>query len=372
LLALGHECSIVSSSKSGKESVRWSHANTGSTWWPGSPDIVVKDADLLQTLESFDRVIMNDMICTPLDGVSTKEERPMPAYVKALLNLTIPWAPIAHGNPYGAKQARFVPELLQSPALKAVFTLPAPYDYSTHPVFSEAKDLLFPLADLPYDPRFSVNTPITENHVIGMMGRFVAAKGPHVLGLAALRLRNQTIEFWGSAPASARPSDAFLLYEELVRQGSESLEAPARKGNTSPWMVRTPTNSTVTYYGAYHDGSATGRRMATYVNLTNPTFTAGSEYAVLEAMDAGAIPLVPRHIMTGGHTYLEMPTFTAKNTPSGVLKDPQILNLVAAAVTRAQQLTDETRRDVALKNREALRDHNSPKKIMSTMMEVLG
>jgi len=80
----GHDVVTINSTKSGKETVRWSRTDGGARWWHQAPDITVPHDDLATLLDDLDFVLLSDVTASTLpehgyiDGFAVHEKEGKP------------------------------------------------------------------------------------------------------------------------------------------------------------------------------------------------------------------------------------------------------------------------------------------------------
>lgn len=367
LVAAGHEAWTISATKSGKSRVSWGRVGNGAQWWTRAPDVVVRHDQVAGYLDLFDLVIVNDVASSTLDGVRNANERPY--YVDALMKTTTRWTTVAHGNSYDARHARFAPEVLSSPSFSGTIVAhPAPYAYESHELFRDLKRVE---VTRPYVPVLPVDAPLPVGSIVGGMARFSGHKGLHVLGLSAMK-RVTEVEIAGACMASARPCDAYMLWETLRNNDATGIY-DGKKTQTTPYEVTTPIGGHVRYLGNYTDGVETAGRWRTFVSLTIKTFSAGCEYTLLEAMDAGCLPVASEHLAEEGYWMITSPEVgSAPLAAHAVMKNLDwYVDPVNHMLDRADSVSDEHRVGAVRYNRETLRRQNDATTIAQTILEAV-
>ena len=99
---LGHECDVVSFTKSGKTRASWGKPQPGGRWWSEAPDVVVKTVNLVQTFDTYDMIVLPEIKVPLHDKMAIKESEKtgqdvLPEYVDALRKTKTKWTTSLHG-----------------------------------------------------------------------------------------------------------------------------------------------------------------------------------------------------------------------------------------------------------------------------------
>lgn len=397
-IELGHEAVVLSSTKSGRSRNSWGEVKWGNHWSVFSPELVVKDDNLVEALNSFDLIVLPEPKVPGLDkeAMKFKDEdgkrvSPLiPVYVDALQRTSTPFIFALHGNDYDEKSAPFMDALMMADSWSGVIISHSERSTSSNPRFSIEKVIHSPL---PYAPSRAIDAPREYAKTVGTTGRFIFNKGPHLVALAAglLEPSDATVELWGSAAAGLGASTTFVTYEALLasaekyaRYGDQEAKKDdprvTEHGNTIRpylWDVRLKTGQLVRYLGNYTDPVAVSERLAVHVNLTGYKFSGGLvEYSTLEAMDAGSFCIVPPHVHDSRFMLQKFELENPPGTPNAALKQPELLQRLATTIN--EQLEYATTTDPSIMhgndtmreiNRNAIREVNNPATIAQTFID---
>lgn len=380
---LGHHCDVVSYTKSGKSRSSWGKPQPGGRWWSEAPDVVVKHSALLECLNSYDMIVLPEIKVPLHDKTAIKEgEGVLPLYVDVLRKTTTRWTTALHGSFYPEKDIPFVPALLESPSRgRMLVTMSDDSARDSNPLFHEMEWLKGPM---PFIPRFDVDTPLTTERIVGTSGRFIYNKGQPLIALSGTELpEDVTVEVWGSCSVGRGPSPTYIVYELLRDHFGAMTKRYARidavKGHPDgnivtpfPWDARVPGKALIRYLGNYTDPAATARRFMVHMNLTAYRFARGLvEYSTLEAMDAGALAIMPAHLSDPQFRGLVLDWYTGSPTQKRLISDDghKLIKKVAEAFETCLAIPDVHRADIVRHNREVLRTRNDPAKSASVMIE---
>jgi hypothetical protein len=332
---------IAVPTRSGKRSVKWGRAladvkRADSTPW--EPDICDTSERLVHLAREYDLVHVNEAETTP----ATQEW-----WYELLERLDTPWTLQLHGNPYERVHwarlihaRRFTGVTWQTPG-----NLPAPLYESQ--VRGQVTLVELPR---PWNPR----TPITETGTwspsdalpprLGFHGRLAPDKGvAHVAALA--KHLDLPVCLHGASPGGGFPY-ALGLQERYLGAQLHPAEAP--------W---TATEVPLHYAGPYEDGVRVSRRHAVHVSATRRGFSGGTEYTLLEAVDAGCRIVQPLHMREPG---VHLQQFAYRWEPRGLkgALDDELTDL-SVAVRAALDVTDY---DPSY-NRTAIARHHEPARL---------
>jgi hypothetical protein len=382
-IGLGHECDVVSYTKSGRTRTAWGKPQPGARWWSEAPNVVVKTVNLVETLDSYDMIVLPEIKIPLHDKVALKAgEGVLPEYVDALRRTKTPWTTALHGSFYPGKDIPFVPQLLESPSRgKLLVTMSEDSASSSNDLFSSMEWIK---GQMPYIPQFEIDAPVTNNYTVGTSGRFIYNKGQPLIALAGTRLpEHVTVEVWGSCSVGLGPSPTFIVYEilkdhfgaQVVRHATNINLSKGTDGNIIspfPWDARVEGRALIRYLGNYVDSAAIAQRFRVHMNLTAYNFARGLvEYSTLEAADAGALCIVPEHLsdpefrMHVLDWYKGCPTQGRLVQPEGL----ELMQRVADAFTTCLEVSDKDRMEIAQHNRAVLRTRNDPRKTAQVMIE---
>jgi hypothetical protein len=390
-LQLGHDCQVVSYTKSGKTRVSWGKAQHGGRWWGAAPDVVVKTANLVELLDTYDLVVLPEIRVLAHDKAATKAgEGVLPDYVDALRKTKTRWTTALHGTPYIQSEIPFVKDLLESPSRANAFvTTRDNPEGDANDYFSSIK---WVRTRLPYLPRHEINDPIPMTDIVGVTGRFVYNKGQPLAAVAGAFLpENITMELWGSCSVGLGPSPTYLVYEQLKEHfgavgkrhaviKEENIGKPGfdEDGNViTPyhWDLKVPNGPAISYLGNYFDPVEVNSRFRVHLNLTAGNFSSGHcEFTTMEALEAGAMCVTPKHLsdpefkMNIIDYYTKSPTHAKLIHADGI----ELAKRIAESVKESLEIPDAERLEIAKYNRALLRDMNSPARTAQAMIDSIN
>lgn len=388
----GHECHIVTSTKSGKTPSHYGNVKPGGHWWMRGPDVCVKQNILHNTFDDYDLVILPEPKLPLADKVARKlrdsgeNEAALPFYVEALGRTRTKFTTALHGNPYTDTNAPFAGDILALPNFSGTII------GHTAPLRTVSESMSqYPQVDipLPYTTRVDVDADYPVNRTVGITGRFMFNKGSHVLGLAGQYLPpDVTVEVWGSCSTGRGPSLTFNLYEYLkpvsgknykrYHNSDGSHPKATEDGNIVqpfPFDVRPEGGALVRYLGSYTDAVEVCGRLMVHTNLTADRYTSGMEFSTMEALDAGSLCITQDNVSSDpAYRTLVMKGW---NGPAGSVKTafekrPEETKQVAEKVMEVFDYfsaNPEAHRDVVRHNRQALRDNCSPELVARRVLE---
>jgi len=384
---LGHEPVVVSSTKSGRTRNSWGEAKWGGHWSVFTPGLTVKDDDLVETLNSFDMIVLPEPKVPALDKESLKNHT-IPVYVDALQRTKTPFIFALHGNDYDTKSAPFMPHLMMSDVWSGTII--------SHSARSTASNKRFSIENVVPSPLpYRLQSSITDHDrdytaTVGTTGRFMFNKGSHIPAFAAhlLQPTNTVVELWGSDSTGLGTCRTFATYEGLLdhathykRYGDQELKKDDPKvtehGNTIrpyTWDVRLDTGQLVRYLGNYTDAVAVSKRLSVHVNLTGLKYSGGLvEYSTLEAIDAGTVCITPMHV---SDDRIQTVKFNLDNPPGGVStakKNTQLLHEVADVINVSLAWVLHGDRHSVYSsvefNRQAISQINNPATVAQTFLD---
>jgi hypothetical protein len=384
--SLGHECDVVSFTKSGKPRKSWGKPQPGGRWWSEAPDVVVKTSDLVAMLDSYDMIVLPEIKIPLHDKMAIKAgEGVLPEYVDALRRTKTKWTTALHGSFYPDKDIPFVRQLLESESRGSMLVTMS--DDSANDSNELFKTMKWIKGCMPYIPQCAIDDPISKEWIVGTSGRFIYNKGQPVVALGGAQLAEHvTVEIWGSCSVGLGPSPTYIVYE-LLREhfSAQVVRYPTRvdpeKFNGSmdgniitpyPWDARIPGKALVRYLGNYTDPIAIAKRFRVHMNLTAHNFARGLvEYSTLEAADAGAMCIVPKHLSDPVFRMLVLDWYVGSPTQSRLVKDEgiEIIGKITDAFNTCLNISDADRFEIAKHNREVLRTRNDPRKSAEIMIE---
>lgn len=383
---LGHECQVVSFTKSGKVRSSWGKAQPGGRWWGDVPDVVVKTAQLVDALDTFDMVVLPEIRVLAHDKDATKKGV-VPDYVEALRRTKTRWTTALHGTPYIQKEIPFVEKLLDSPSRGGAFiTTRDNPESDANDYFSSIKWIR---TRLPYLPRHQIDDPVPMTDIVGVTGRFVYNKGQPLAAISGTFLPEWvTMEIWGACSIGMGPSPTYLVYEQLKQHfgatgkrhaviKEENLNKPGydEDGNViTPytWDLKLPDGPAISYLGNYHDPTVVNSRFRVHLNLTAGNFSSGHcEFTTMEALEAGAMCVTPKHL-SDTEFQMNIIDYYEKSPSHAKLIEPDALALaqrIAGSVMESLAIPTDQRLEIAKHNRAMLRDINSPARTAQAMID---
>lgn len=387
-IQLGHECHVVSFTKSGKTRKSWGTAQPGGRWWGDTPDVVVKSKNLVETLDSYDMVVLPEIRVLAADKAAMKAgEGVLPEYVDALRRTKTRWTTALHGTPYLQHEIPFVKDLLESPSRGGAFiTTRDNPEGDANDYFSSIQWIR---TRLPFLPRHEIDEPVPMTNIVGVTGRFVYNKGQPLAAVAGTFLPGHTrMEIWGACSIGLGPSPTYLVYEQLKQHfGATGVRHakvdPSKLGQPGfdedgnvitpyHWDVTLPSGTEISYLGNYHDPVAVNSRFRVHLNLTAGNFSSGHcEFTTMEALEAGAMCVTPKHL-SDTEFQMKIIDFYEKSPTHAKLIEPVGLDLArqaADAVMEMYDIPDAQRLEMAKYNRAMLRDINSPAKTAQAMID---
>jgi hypothetical protein len=383
---LGHECDVVSFTKSGKVRSSWGKPQPGGRWWNEAPDVVVKSANLVELLDKYDMVVLPEIKVPLHDKMAIKAgEDVIPEYVDALLRTKARWTTSLHGSFYPASTIPFVPRLLEAENRGSMLVTMS--DDSATDSNDLFKGMKWIKGCMPFLPSFAIDDPIPQENIVGTSGRFIYNKGQPLIALAGAQLPEDiVVEIWGSCSVGLGPSPTYITYEQLrdnfgakvIRYAKQAdMDRPdgRKDGNIiTPyaWDARIPGKALVRYLGNYTDSAAIASRFKVHMNLTAYNFARGLvEYSTLEAADAGAMCIVPQHLSDPQFRMMVLDWYKGSPTQGRLVKPEgrEIIDQVTAAFVKCLEISDSDRLEIARHNREVLRTRNDPRKSAEIMIE---
>lgn len=396
LRSLGHGADVVTCTKSGRPSAAWDGSgelkqSRGAGSWPVKPDRVLKFSESIAELNRYDLVILTD-VASPKQDAEGRKTNTLPPYVHIVRSLTVPWASAMHGNEYTDKQTPWLRYLLEAPTATRVWPT-----CRLDGVATIKNDLLvsreWEFLHLPYALQRPDGEELPPAGTVGSTGRFIFNKGQPTLAMATKDLPDGTLcELWGASSVGVGPSPTYLTYETLVKEyclghedegaayvrhgkGETGVGEPWSGGNiVAPylWDLRFPGGKQVVrYLGVYGDSAGVCRRMAVHASLTLASFSrAAVEFATLEAMDAGCVPVITDNVAHPDYRTFDVPSPKSWSTPERQTRFPQIVTPVTEKVREALALTDEERQELVVHNRAAVARNNSPARVAGEVLRM--
>jgi glycosyltransferase involved in cell wall biosynthesis len=304
-----HEVDLLTFSKSGKKLKPWEKVVAN---WQ-----VHKISEAVQVLNSYDLVILSDIVCRAPE-TRPKVEGELPWYLTVMQQVKTPWTTMIHDGSYAGKESAVMLAMLQTPSFNKTLITTRFKEAQARIDKLEGRPSIDWVVDpyLPYDLKKAVGKvpPLEQrtNEIIHI-GRSSTNKGQDVL-LDLFRDLNCNVHSWGYS-AYGKPSHAWLLWE-LATQHLGLLERrfPVRskvgkhpqmhKFYTRDWAVRklalgldlttVPLESVYDYHGGYLDFDEIDWSPLINVALTNDGWKGTLEYATLDAIAHGCVAVVPQ------------------------------------------------------------------------------
>lgn len=398
---LGHECDVITFTKSGKPSITWGSMRQHIRWYRRAPDVTAKYADSTEVLRGYDAVILTDVRTMLQDKEALNDLKNLdnldddevfksvtavtpskPDYLAVLEKSGVRFTTALHGNFYPPKEVQFAAELISLPAFRggAVSFAPRAQDAS--------KDIwpgvTWVQSPLPYQLKSDPDDDsISAGAASGITGRFIPNKGHHLLAIAAAKgYVPGNVELWGACSVGAGPSQSYrafeVLHQELNLPGTRYGNQPETPNGGDlirpyPWDITGPTGS-IFYCGGYEDPIKTCDRLAVHVDLTAATFSHGMEFSQFESMDAGCSQVSVESMWNYafmGKVLSAIPVVPGEKKLLNTDEGRELLETVGDVVTNALAKTNTIRRREALHNRRALATVNDPAAVASNFLECL-
>lgn len=379
----GHECDIVTTTKSGRPSSKWGEQNKyiyGLLWSPILPDRTFKFPG--RELDEYDLIILTEPRCSPQDRevFFGRVKKSLPTYIEVLGGLKkAPWVTALHGWQYGEKLSPYLQNLLATPTFLN-HALALSRDHVDHR-FKEAGVHVAVLPALPYEPKREIDSPVPnpQNPTVGLSGRLVSNKGPQLLTLLACEgLIKCDVELWGASTVSKGPSPVNDIYDLARNYGFEGeLDDKRMVFKPHRWKVEKG-EQRIEYHGNYSDPVAMSERLTAQISFTSFGVNVMLEFVCLEALDAGCVGIYPEHLVPPTIPYDVFPFEFKTNAPSisrgGIIKkkvDLELLKPVTSLINTAVELPYAERMRMAKTNREILRDVHDPQKFARAFLGLL-
>jgi hypothetical protein len=382
--ALGHECDVLTFTKSGKPSITWGSMRQHIRWYRRAPDVTAKYADSASVLRGYGFTILTDVRTILQDKEALKGTGALakntPDYLAVLDKAGVKFTTAVHGNMYPPSEVQFAAQLFSLPGFtgKAIAFSPKAPVASAH---------IWPSVVWLYSPLpYSMLSEPDDDHAspgsaTGITGRFIPNKGHGLLGLAGgLGLVKGDVELWGACSVGAGPSQSYRVFEFLTKElglpGTRAGNEPETASGGDiirphPWSVTGP-DGLISYKGGYEDPMLACWRLAVHCDLTAATFSSNMEFSQFESIDAGcgqvSVESMWDHDFTG-EVIPAIPVISGEKKLSGTEAGMAILGTVSDAIARARSKTPAARRVEALHNRKALADVNNPAAVAENFIE---
>jgi hypothetical protein len=304
-----HQVDLVTFSKSGRGLKPW---ETVSGKWK-----VFKIADAVNILNSYDLVILGDIVCR---SPEVRKGDSDPYYLSVMERVTTPWTAMIHDGSYAGKESPQMARMLKMPSFSNVL-LTTRYPEASARIAALSRDHFLGRTPpeikwavnpyLPYDfstfTKVDIDTKPDRADGVMFLGRLSTNKGQDAM-LDLARDFSGDVELYGFN-SYGRPSYGWLLWE-LARSSlmaesftEESFPVKSRplshllahKFYTGPFSLHNKYGRIFAYRGVYgpnFEGIDWSPRIS--VNLTNSGWKGSLEYATLDAMANGLIGVVPK------------------------------------------------------------------------------
>jgi len=296
--------------------------------------VCLKLATTHEHLSKYDLVILVDLRNAALDKAAMKSGE-LPEYIEVLSMTDAPWTTAMLGKYYymphevprlGGRENRASKAVHGAPFLDELFSLPnfcgKLVTHAPDGLFSANSEILRGIherGDVTWVP-LPFTLGVAESDALGdakrewdfaVLGRFASPKMRHCLHRAWDEHSGTHASFLhaGAAGVAMAPSRSFILFEELCDElgydGWRDLEPhsvnPLDKcGNVCGIQKNAlfhiaRAGNTIDYIGQYVHHRDVATRARVHVGITDCQFSGGLfEYATLEAIDGGMIPVVTR------------------------------------------------------------------------------
>jgi len=385
---LGHDCDVVTFTRSGKARVAWTDPSRreGLHWRHVPPDVTARYRDAGEVLDGYDGVILNDARTVFQDRPALRGEAYLdpylPDYVSVLGKTTTPFTFALHGNGYPPKELPFIERLLELRNFTG-----APVTHS--PLARLAAETSWGHLDwvtvpLPYDLRWKADSILPEDvqrRPVGITGRYSTTKGHHALAAVAGRgLLPEGVDVFlhGDAVVTRAPSPTLLTFEQLTQGlGLDGFRNPGSPTKPLRWTAHLPGDAAaVKYLGGYRDGLVVAAGLSLHVDLTAAGYSAGAmEFSQLEAIDAGRFQVSVESMWDPRFHGVTVPPVVVWPSDVVTTVDPATvsrLELIGAAVRGALELPLATWRESASHNRQIIRTVHAPDTIASAYVGALS
>lgn len=374
--SLGHECDVITFTRSGKSRAIWNDPETshGLRWRDVPPDEVGRYSTATDLLQQYDGVILNDARTVMHDrsaqaGTSYLHAH-TPDYLSVLAVGQVPFTFALHGNAYPVKELPFAERLMALPGFTGTAVSHSPLAVKQGaPTWRHR--VSFVITPLPFVPQFTIDDDLPDNIgdlPVGITGRYTSTKGHHALAWAAaydLLPQGVNVELWGSCLINRAPSLSFNTFEQLTKAGLIGARADAHVTAPAIWSVGSPDGTDISYKGGYRDGRLVAQELSAHVDLTSSRFSAGAmEFSQLEAIDAGRAQVSvdsmwdPQFI---GETIPAVHVWPGDGRFRTDESTRQLLHNIGGAVSTVLAIDPDTRRQNAVANRITLARVHDPK-----------
>jgi len=385
---LGHECDVVTFTRLGKRSPNWGRiekAKGSSMSCSLVPDVCAKLAEAHDVLNSYDLVVLADVKTSPLDNAALKD--PMldePTYLTVLRKTRTKWASALHERWYFAPPdpvppgvsersgSPFINELLALDSFSG-FVMAHSADFDKYcGALQRCRKVLRPL---PFSLEHSEAQAMKPRDPLtfAVIGRMVPTKHRHVTNEMLTRgmLKNAHAHYGGGCVCTHGPSDTYVMQERLGQDGWATDWGDDGVRKTKPFEAWHENGNVVEYHGAYVDPYEVLQHARCHVGITDCDFSGGLlEFATLEAIDCGCLPIVTRPFVPDFGTQCELGVIEREFRKFGHRACKDESNALYEEM--AELVADASRRwgaDVIQHNRECIRVENDPREQAKTLIE---
>lgn len=409
---LGHECDVVTFTKSGKSRTRWGRVEREvgmSNSCSLVPDVCAKLDDSGELLDTYDLVIMPD-VKTPGHDKQAEKSGDAPEYLEVLRSTRTKWTSALHERwywdeweqPEGKSRASgspFISELLGLENFSE-FLITHCRDFDRY--CARLQRVPQALSHLPFVPCDAMTREQYECKVplhVAAIGRVVPTKHRHLYNEMCLqglpdRLRGLSLVYGGGCSATHGPSHSFELWEQLVGRPAEVLPGDGttptpyendrgwdgtRLGgvcNTNRWRCWNDECS-IEYYGAYESPSEVLGKCLAHLAITDCDFSGGlAEFSTLEAISNLCVPIVTRpfvpHAQPDEIQWVvierEFAGMSLKRLEQSGLKY-EILGEIASCIASALDIASY---DLAMHNWNCVQRQNDPRRVANLFLQGTG
>lgn len=393
---LGHDCDVVSFTKSGRARKTTTTRKSGEGfsmgwhWWPEKPDVVTKFVNASDVLNTYDLIVLNE----PKNGTVDREakKREVEAeYIDVLRKTTTPWMTILHAPQYDPQRTPFLESTMDAGNFSgfAIEHQPGSYD-SGASVFAGRIRKIQQWPWLPYRIR-DVDPDVERYRAIGIAGRTIPNKGYTALAYLADRYPDgwQTWLYGGEAGGNGA-AFSFTLYEAMSRRhgwrgyrlgpSENPIDDIGNSGGTLyqwPWWLE-KNDHILKFFATYDDPVKMWQSIGVATNLTSINFAVGLEYTMLEAMNARCALVMPSHCFqrTGREQYSAY-TLNKYTVPPGISGktgvrtdafDGGVDDELVETITEACDAFTNDAHGADL-NMAALKNYHAPRHLAKTILE---
>jgi glycosyltransferase involved in cell wall biosynthesis len=393
-----HQVDLLTFSKSGKKLKPWDRVVAD---WK-----VHKIADAVEVLNSYDLVILSDIVCrapeTRPKVISDTNEFLSPYYLSILQQIKTPWTTMIHDGSYAGKESELMRRMLKTPSFnKTLITTRFKEAKTRIDKLESGVDITW-LVDpyLPYDQK-KVRTaaiPPLEKRTSEFIhiGRLSTNKGQDVM-LDLARELNANTHLWGYC-AYGKPSHGWLLWELATQHlGYREMIFPH---TTKPQMkhpliykfytgqfavehvlegsIDDDVGGFVHYHGGYLDYDEIDWTPMINVALTNEGWKGTLEYATLDAIMHDCVAVVPEQQIEYADyrtlftiPYRRCSYKVKKDQPLGGTRDWDRDAIVSKLNELASKTVQELSLYAALQKAEIISKH-SPEHVLNLIVEAHG